>query len=141
MQMKSKQRLMWCAGLLLGLWAAVPARAADANTDIQRQLQQRDQQQMELRLKMQQQLDRSTRPPQTPSADLRMRQLDRDQQQRLQQLHEQQTRGMVPPVAPAGAEQMRRDLEHQRALKAGADQLNRFGSQRQLETIDTGSGP
>jgi hypothetical protein len=36
---------------------------------------------------------------------------------------------------------MRRDLEQQRALKAGADQLNDFGSQRQRETLDAGSGP
>lgn len=139
--MKTKPGSLWCAGLVLSLAAALPARGADA-TDVQRQLQIRDQQQMELRLKMQQQLDRATRPSQTPSAELRLRQRDRDQQQRLQQLHELQTRGMVPPVAPGGgAGQMRRDLEHQQALKAGADQLNRFGSQRQLETMDTGSGP
>jgi len=140
MRMKTKQGFLWCAGLVLGFPAALPVRSADA-TDVQRQLQQRDQQQMELRLKMQQQLDRAARPGQAPSGELRLRQLDRDQQQRLQQLHELQTRGMVPPVAPGGAEQMRRELERERALKAGADQLNRFGSQRQLETIDTGSGP
>jgi hypothetical protein len=138
MRTKTKHGLVWYAGLVLGLSGALPVRGADANTDVRRQLQSRDQQQMELRLKMQQQLERAMRPPRTPSADLRMRQLDRDQQQRLQQLHEQQTRAMAPPVAAA---QMRRDLEQQRALKAGADQLNDFGSQRQRETLDAGSGP
>ena len=121
--------------------AASQARGADTNTDVQRQLQLRDQQQMELRLKMQQQLDRSIRAPQTPSADLQMRSLDRDQQQRLQQFNDQQMRGSIAPAVPGSGEQMRRDFERQRALKAGVGELNRFGSQPQLETIDRGSGP
>lgn len=141
MRTKPKHGLVWCAGLVLGLSGALPVWGADANTDVQRQLQIRDQQQMELRLKMQQQLERATRPPRTPSADLRLRQLDRDQQQRLRQLHEQQTRAMVPPAAPGAPAQMRRDLEQQRTLKVGGDPLNDFGSQRQRETIDAGSGP
>lgn len=121
--------------------AASQARGADTNADVQRQLQLREQQQMELRLKMQQQLDRSTRPPQTPSADLQMRSLDRDQQQRLQQFNDREMRGSIAPAAPGSGEQMRREFERQRALKPGVGELNRFGSERQLETIDRGSGP
>ena len=141
MEILRKRRIARAELSLVALIAASPAGAADTNADVQRQLQQREQQQMELRLKMQQQLDRSTRPPVNPSVDLKTRQLDRDQQQRLQQLQDQQTRGMIAPAAPGGAEQMSRDLERSRALKAGGDQLNRFGSERQLETIDRGSGP
>ena len=129
------------SALIVMLIAASQAAAADTSTDVQRQLQLREQQQMELRLKMQHQLDRSTRPPQTPSADFQMRQLDRDQQQRLQQFHDQQLRGAIAPSAPATSEQMRRDLERQRALRPGVGELNRFGSQPQLEPFERGSPP
>ena len=127
------------AVLLAGLVAAWPAGAADG--DVQRQLQLREQQQMELRLRMQQQLERSSRPPQTPSADLQMRTLDRDQQQRLQQFHDQQLRGRLPTAAQTNAEQMRQNLERQRALNAGGMQLSPFGAQRQIETPSGSSGP
>ncbi len=113
---------------------APPIRGAE--TDVQRQLQLREQQQTELRLRMQQQLDRSSRPMQTPSADLQSRTLERDQQQRLQQFSDQQLRstlGAVAPGAAAGAatiRQMRRDLENQRALLgAGGLQSGPFGMQ------------
>jgi hypothetical protein len=122
--------------------AATSAMAADAQ--VQQQLQQREQQQMELRLKMQQQLDRATQVPQgmrvppsiqaplpAPSADLKRRQLERQQQQRLQQLQEQQTRGLIAP-APAG--QTGLELERQRALQGGSQELKHFEFQRRMET-------
>ena len=135
------------AGFSLALAvAAAPAAGADTNADVQRQFQLREQQQMELRLKMQQQLDRSMRQPLSPSADLQMRQLDRDQQQRLQQFNDQQMRGTIAPV-PASGEQMRRDLERQRALGAGGglgasgSQTNLFSPGRPVETPAAAGGP
>ena len=131
------QRIGLGSALGLAVLIAV-SQAGAADAEVQRQLQLREQQQMELRLKMQQQLDRSTRPPQTPSADLQMRQLDRDQQQRLQQFHDQQLRGVI---APATAEQMRRDLERQRALKSGLAGPGPFAPPAQPPTLETGNAP
>lgn len=133
------RRLVWRGSLGLAALAA-PMHAGAADGDVQRQFQQREQQQMELRLKMQQQLDRATRGPQTPSAGLQTQTFERDQQQRLQQFHDQQLRGSIPPAA-GNAEQMRRDIERQRTVKGSAMELNRSGSERQLETIDRGNGP
>jgi hypothetical protein len=118
-----------CVVFAVTLFAAA---ASAADSDVKRQLQLRDQQQMELRLKMQQQLDRATQPPQTqsPSADLRGRQLDRDQQQRLQTLNEQISRGGIAPPAPGTSAQMQQELERQRALRLREDELRRLEAER-----------
>lgn len=114
--------ILTCAAAL----GAVKATAAD---DVQRQLQQREFQQLELRLKMQQQIDRAAQPPQTPAADLRQRQRERDQQQRLQQSNDQEVRGAIPRAALGAA-----DMQSERGMGAGAEQLKRFDAQRRLET-------
>ena len=133
--------LQHAALCVLGI-AAGSALAAD--TQVQQQLQQREQQQMELRLKMQQQLDRAMQTPQgvqappalqapspAESADLRRLQLERAQQQRLQQLHEQQSRSLIAPAPPG---QAGLELERQRAVQGGSQELKNFESQRRMDT-------
>ena len=112
---------------VLTIWA-LSAASAD---DVQRQIQQRENQQMELQLRMQQQMDRASQPPQSPAAGLRQRQLERDQQQRLQQSHDREMRGTIAP-APEGAPQQG-EIERRRASQAAGDQLNRFGMERKTE--------
>jgi len=119
-----------CAAAL----GTVRAHAAD---DVKRQLQQRELQQLELRLKMQQQIDRAAQPAQSPAADLRARQVERDQQQRLQQSHDQEVRSAIPP-APAGATAAQGESERRHGVQAGAEQLKRFDAERRLNT-DTGA--
>ncbi|HET7157701.1 MAG TPA: hypothetical protein VFI62_01800, partial [Burkholderiales bacterium] len=51
--------------------------AGEAVSDVQRLQQQRDQQQLELLLKMQQQRDRAVRPAPNGAAELQSRQLER----------------------------------------------------------------
>jgi hypothetical protein len=121
---KLKRVVVACGVLVTG------AAAAD---DVQRQLQQRELQQLELRLKMQQQLDRAAQPHQTPGAELRQRQVERDQQQRLQQLQDQEARRAIAP-APAGAGDGQGAIEQRRAAQAGAEHLNRFGAERRPGT-------
>lgn len=130
---------------LAAICALAASSAIGADAHVQQQLQQREQQQMELRLKMQQQLDRATQLPQglqvppgvqapgRASADFKRRQLDRDQQQRLRQLHEQQARSLLttPPAVVPG--QMGIDLERQRALQRGSDELKQFELQRRMD--------
>ena len=111
--------------------APLTAEASDAH--VQRQVLEREQQQNELRLKMQQQRDRATRPPSSPSADFQRRQVEREQQQRLQQLHEQQSRATVAPDASNTPEAAAREADRQRAMQSGAGQLQRFENERRLE--------
>src|SRR5688500_12713118 len=91
-----------CASALIFLallaLVAPPAQAADGNVDVQRQLRSREQGQEELRLKMQQQADRS-REPQSPSAERKMRDVERGEQQRLRDLHEREMRATIAPDA------------------------------------------
>jgi hypothetical protein len=135
------RRLQHAAICVLGIAAG---SALGADTQVQQQLQQREQQQMELRLKMQQQLDRAMQAPQgvqvppalqapspAESADLKRLQLERAQQQRLQQLHEQQSRRLIAPTPPG---QTGLELERQRALQGGSQELKNLEFQRRMET-------
>jgi hypothetical protein len=79
-------RMTVCAAL----FAAACAHAADS--EVQRQLLQRDQQQIELNLRMQQQQSRALAPPASPSADFQSRMQDRDRRQRLREELEQDAR-------------------------------------------------
>jgi len=117
--------LIVCVCLLI-----VPGAFA-ADNGVRRQLQQREQQQLELRLKMQQHADRATQSPPNPSADVHQRTLERDQQQRLQQLHEQQLR---ESAAAGRGPDVQRELERQRASQAGAEELKRFEAERRFES-------
>jgi hypothetical protein len=110
---------------------AVNAVCAAAADDVQRQLQQREQSQTELCLKVQQQRDRAAQPPQTPGEDLQRRVLDRAQQQRLEQLQDRQARDAISP-APAG--DMHREMERQRLPQASFEELKRYERERQIET-------
>src|SRR3954469_2216598 len=74
-----------------------PALAADTASDVQRLQIDRDRQQADLRLKMQQQQERALRPPQDATAERRRGQLEREQVQRQQQLFEEQARGQSMP--------------------------------------------
>lgn len=126
-----------CASCALTALVLLGTRCAGAaDSEVQRQLQQREQHQTELRLKMQQQLDRAMQPRQGPSFEVRRRQLEREQQQRLQMLHDQQLRGTIGPGA--GGE-MRREIERQRDSKANTEELRRFGAQRRLEAERAGT--
>ena len=99
-------------------------------SDVQRQILQREQSQAELRLKMQQQQERGVNPPQSPSADMQRRMLERDQQQRLQQFQERQAREQATPAAPGDAQ---REIERQRRAQTTAEELIRLERERQLE--------
>lgn len=114
---------------LLASAAALFTTAATAADDVQRQLQQREIQQLELRLKMQQQADRAAQPPTTPAANLIQRQVERDQLQRLQQLQDQEARGMIAPAPVSGAGTLG-ETGKPRGLDAGAEQLRRFDAER-----------
>jgi hypothetical protein len=130
---KPKRRMRPHPVTTIGCVLALCAQPVGAADDVQRQIQQREQQQMELRLKMQQQVDRAAQPPQSSSAALRQRQLERDQQQRLQQSHDRDMRGTVAPAQQQG------DIEQRRAGQAGAEQLNRFGTERRMGTDSAGT--
>jgi hypothetical protein len=100
-------------------------------SDVQRQILQREQSQAELRLKMQQQQERGLNPPQSPSADVQRRMLERDQHQRLQQFQERQAREQATPAAAGDAQ---RDIERERRAQTTAEELNRLERERQLES-------
>jgi len=95
--------------------------AADSDLDVQRLQQLRDQQQIELRLKMQQHQDRALHPAPTPSAEQQRLYADRDQQQRQRELHEQQSRELSVPGAPtdlAGTRSLERDRAAEQARRS-----------------------
>jgi hypothetical protein len=114
--------------VLLACTVALGASSAGAADEVQRQLQQREAQQMELRLKMQQQVDRAVQPPQSPAAVTQQRQLERDQLQRLQQAQDREMRGTIAPAPESSGQQA--EIERRRAAQAAAEQLNRFGAER-----------
>ena len=101
-----------------------------ASEDVQRQLQQREHSQTELRLKMQQQRDRAAQSPQTPTEDLQRRVLEREQQQRLDQLQDRQAREAIAPAPPGD---MRGEIERQRLPQAMSEELKRYERERQIE--------
>ena len=109
--------------------------AGEAVSDVQRLQQQRDQQQLELLLKMQQQRDRAVRPAPNGAAELQSRQLERDQQQRQQQLLDQQSRSATVPASglDVQAETVRRELEQARATQAAIEQAQRFEAERRMQ--------
>ena len=109
--------------------AALGTAGAAAADSVQRQLQQRELHQLELRLNMQQQIDRAAQPPQGTSADLRQRQVERDQQQRLRQSHDEEVRRAISP-ASVGATEEQGEVERRRGIQAGAEQLKRFEAER-----------
>jgi hypothetical protein len=82
------------------LLASSGAPAGEPGSDLQRLQIQRDQQQLELGLKMQQQQERAMRPAPNPALELQRRQFERDQLQRQQQFFDEQTRATIAP-APA----------------------------------------
>jgi hypothetical protein len=127
----SRHSLIPAAALALGLFAA-PASAADAGSDVQRLLQQRDQQETELRLRMQQQQDRAVRPPPDAGSDFRRQQLERDQQQRQQQSLDLESRGAASRAlgASTGTDRASRDSE---AAREAAEQEQRFRDERRTE--------
>ena len=129
--MQTHALMLFACAVALG---TVGATAAD---DVQRQLQQRELHQLELRLKMQQQIDRAAQPPQGTAADLRQRQVERDQHQRLRQSHDQEVRRAIPPASVGGTE-AQGEVERRRGIQAGAEQLKRFDAERRLNT-DTGA--
>ena len=100
-----------------------------AEVDVQRQLLQREQGQAELRLKMQQQQERASTPPQSPSADFQRRTLERDQQQRFREFQERQAR---EALAPPAANDVQQNIERQRAPQTTAEELKRLERERQL---------
>jgi hypothetical protein len=109
-------------------WAA-PVWADDAALrELQRNQQQRQQQQDALQLRMQQ----HQRSSQMPSLDARqeqgIRQLEINQRQRQQELHYRQNMN-VPPPSPVDNEPARRakaQIEQQRAGQESRRQLQRF---------------
>jgi hypothetical protein len=107
----------------------VSATCAALESDVQRQILQREQSQTELRLKMQQQQERALSPPQSSSVDSRRRMLERDQQQGLQQFQDRQAREQIAP-----ADDAQREIERQRTPQTTAEELNRLERERQLES-------
>lgn len=112
------------------------ANAADSGADMHRLQQQREQQQTELRLKMQQQQDSALRPPQNPAVDLQRRQLERTQLERQMQLHERQSRaGIAPhPAVSEAREKADQAQESERAARSSAQELRGFDAERHLES-------
>ena len=117
------------------IFPSTDLRAGEAVSDVQRLQQQRDQQQLELLLKMQQQRDRAVRPAPNGAAELQSRQLERDQQQRQQQLLDQQSRSATVPASglDVQAETVRRELEQARATQAAIEQAQRFEAERRMQ--------
>src|SRR5688572_25576613 len=99
--------------------------ASDASSEVGRLQQQRDHQQMELRLKMQQQQDRALKPGTGTSGDLQRQQVDRDQLRRQQQSHDQQSRSAGPVQPGSEAERLRR-------AQTGTEDLKRYETERRL---------
>lgn len=128
------------AAMLICTPTSVPA--GEAAIDMQRLQQQRDQQQLELLLKMQQQRDRAMRPAPNAAAEFQSRQLERDQQQRQQQLLEQQSRSAATPGAGVDiqTERVRRELEQARAGRAATEQAQRFEVERRMKAEQAGRG-
>lgn len=122
-------------GVVALLCMNAAAGAADVAADVQRLQQRRDQQQMELRLKMQQQQNLAAWPSPDPASDLQRRQLERDQLQRQQQLLEQQSRSAGVPgnSADLPTETMRREIAQARAARAVAEQTRRFEAERRMQ--------
>lgn len=116
--------------------------AGEVANDVQRLQQQRDQQQIELRLKMQQQRDRAMWPAPNAAADFQSRQLERDQQQRQQQLLEQQYRSATQPAAGVEiqTETVRREFEQARAMQAAIEQAQRFEAERRIQAEQAARG-
>lgn len=118
----------FCILLTFGLACGAPASwAGDAASDVGRLQQQRDHQQMELRLKMQQQQDRALKPGSGTSADLQRQQLERDQLRRQQQLHDQQSRS-AGVVAPGS------ETDRQRGAQTTAEEMKRYEVERRQES-------
>lgn len=117
------------------IFPSTDLRAGEAVSDVQRLQQQRDQQQLELLLKMQQQRDRAIRPAPNATADFKTRQLERDQQQRQQQLLEQQSRSSAMPGTGVDVqtETVRREVEQARAAQAAIEQAQRFEAERRMQ--------
>ncbi|HEX2828742.1 MAG TPA: hypothetical protein VHP37_20480 [Burkholderiales bacterium] len=88
--------------LFAALLCAPAVYAADS--EVQRQLLQRDRQQLELGLRMQQQQSRAIAPPSNHSADFQSRLQDRDRQQRLREEleHEARERAARDVAIPPG---------------------------------------
>jgi hypothetical protein len=86
-----------------------------ADSEVQRQLLQRDQQQLELNLRMQQQQSRALNPPANHAADVELRLQERDRRQRLRQDLEQESReravrdAAIPPNDATQALRQRED--------------------------------
>lgn len=98
--------------LSTALWTACVVHAAD--TEVQRQLLQRDRQQIELNLRMQQQQSRALNPPPNPSADFQLRLQERDRQQRLREELDQEARERAArdaAIAPNDAQRAIRQRE------------------------------
>jgi len=110
------------------------AAASELTSDLQRLQQERAQQRLELQLKMQQQQDRSARPPVTPAMEFQRRQLERDQQQRQQQTHEQDSRSTLGAPAGDADQSAHLELERAGAERKGVEQLQRFERQRRIES-------
>jgi hypothetical protein len=132
--MKERSTMRVTAAILALAMSSVCAAAVE---DVQRQIQQREQSQLELRLKMQQQHDRALQQPANPAADQQQRMLQREQQQRLQQLQERQSRESIGAKPPG---EMQREIDRQRASQAASEQLKRFEVERQLESERSRSG-
>ena len=77
---------------LLAVLAVPPGYAADPGADVQRLIRDREQQHIELRLRMQQQQNRALNPPASHAADFQLRQVEKDQQQRLREQLELEAR-------------------------------------------------
>jgi hypothetical protein len=116
--------------LLLAVFG-VSSTCAALESDVQRQILQREQSQTELRLKMQQQQERALNPPLSSSADSQRRTLERDQQQRLEQFQERRSREQAAPAATGDAQ---REIERQRGAQTTAEELNRLKRERQLDS-------
>ena len=115
-----------------GLCAVCAASAVQAvDGDVQRQLQWREQQGAELRLRMQQQQDRALAvSPRPPHVDLRLRQLEIQQHQRLEQTHDQALR-----------EQVQRGGAVPHARQKEAESLSRLEQERQIEASRAAAAP
>jgi hypothetical protein len=120
------------------------APAADAASDVQRMLQQREQQQRELRLKMQQQQDRAIRPPPDAASDFRLRQLERDQQQRQRQDFDIDSREAASRAQGPGSREADRAFTESQAARAAredAEQERRYRIERSIEVDRAGGEP
>jgi hypothetical protein len=122
--------LLYCT-LALTTWASA---ASDVPADLQTLHQQRTQQQLELQLKMQQQHDRASRPPESASSDLQRRTLELDQRQRQQQQFDEASRATLGVHAGDGLNKPPPEAANARTANAAADQLQRFERERQMES-------